>query len=161
MTVRNGRKGGIMKRDGDLQDVDLSGWDKDTLGVYLKIAAYHGLAINAQILIEAGADVNIKCGDEGFTPLVAAIGMGHTKIVETLIEAGADVDVKDPNGDPLILYATYTGKLEIVQALIKAGVDIDEESEDGWRALKSAAVRGHTKIMEALIEAGARELEKL
>ena len=53
----------------------------------------HGTVITNvfKLLIEAGADVNLRHKD-GRTALMMAAGEGHNKCVEQLIQAGADVN---------------------------------------------------------------------
>mmetsp|Transcript_105152 Transcript_105152/g.206253 ORF Transcript_105152/g.206253 Transcript_105152/m.206253 type:complete len:84 (+) Transcript_105152:2647-2898(+) len=50
-----------------------------------------------QVLLDAGADVNVK-GEEGWTALITATSFGHSAIVQLLLEAGADVNVQDWTG---------------------------------------------------------------
>lgn len=55
-------------------------------------AAHAGQIEVAKVLIEKGADVNVKGSIFGRTPLTAAVYARHEGIVKLLIENGADVD---------------------------------------------------------------------
>ncbi|XP_076285450.1 uncharacterized protein LOC143211554 [Lasioglossum baleicum] len=71
-----------------------------------------------ELLIKYGAKVSVK-DSSGKTPLVHALRMKETKIVEQLLLNGADI--KD---DPNVLYAAVEYEsLEIVEKILKDGVD--------------------------------------
>jgi ankyrin repeat protein len=74
-----------------------------------------------QILLKAGADVNIK-DDNGMTPLIYAILFPDEKqeiIVEAMLAAGADVNTKDKNRCSALMYAEKAGNAKIVEMLRK------------------------------------------
>jgi len=52
----------------------------------------------AELLIDNGADVNVKHGLSGETPLHYAAYKGHKEIVELLIAKGADLNARDVDG---------------------------------------------------------------
>ena len=64
----------------------------------LSWAALEGKDEIAELLIEAGADVDTKNFD-GATPLHAAAFMGQLEVVQLLLENGADVAAKTMNGE--------------------------------------------------------------
>lgn len=53
-------------------------------------AIYHRRADIVGLLIEAGADVNLRDGGEGTTPISWAVTIGDTNLIQSLILAGAD-----------------------------------------------------------------------
>jgi ankyrin repeat protein len=53
----------------------------------------------AEILISAGADVNLDSYDTKRTPMMEAARSGYIKIVEFLLSNGANVNAKDHNGN--------------------------------------------------------------
>jgi glucan biosynthesis protein C len=57
----------------------------------LNLAALNGSAEAVQALVKAGADVNVRTGDDS-TPLGHAAFMGHPDIVAFLIEQGAELN---------------------------------------------------------------------
>jgi hypothetical protein len=71
-----------------------------------------------KILIDAGADVNIKNGD-GQTALIIVVGAGDVEIVEILVKAGADPDIEDAFGVSARMYANIF-KNEKIKAIFDA-----------------------------------------
>lgn len=133
----------------------------------------------AKMLIQAGADVNLK-GADGNTALMC--GLEHVEVVKVLLEAGANFNAEDDEGNSVLMLAqtkgsfkgrklleqagasqagldkvalveaVYSQEIEKVKALIQAGVDVNYQ--DG-AALVKAASKGNLAIVELLIQAGA------
>lgn len=70
----------------------------------LIFAAGNPLTVNAELLLEAGARVNVANND-GRTALHRAAIMGNPKLVKLLVEHGADPFVKDSHGRTPCYYA--------------------------------------------------------
>jgi len=83
-----------------------------------------------ELLIEAGANVNLKHGIYGDTPLYPAAIKGRKKICELLIAKGADVNAKRDNGRNPLHIAAFWGHTEVVKLLIAKGANINEK--DNW-----------------------------
>jgi ankyrin repeat protein len=83
-----------------------------------------------ELLIEAGANVNLKHGIHGDTPLYPAAIKGRKKICELLIAKGADVNAKRDNGRNPLHIAAFWGHTEVVKLLIAKGANINEK--DNW-----------------------------
>lgn len=78
-------------------------------------------ALGAQILLDAGADVNAKNAD-GWTAIILASREGHTDVVRTLITAKADVNAKERGlGQTALMFASENGHTEIVKLLKQVG----------------------------------------
>ena len=74
-----------------------------------------------QRLIDAGADINRKIGDEGWTPLMFAVMADDKAIVKHLLEAGADIDAANTYGFTAAILAAQLGKEDLTRMLTRAG----------------------------------------
>ncbi|MEJ1930626.1 ankyrin repeat domain-containing protein [Nostoc sp. NIES-2111] len=101
-------------------------------GSALNRAIYAGNQEIVELLIKAGADVNLGA-KSGLTPLAEAAYEGYTEIVQILRDAGADIHARCHNGD------TYN-------AIEYAVIGFYEGHHKG---------KGHTEIIQILEQAGA------
>ncbi|MHC4153820.1 MAG: ankyrin repeat domain-containing protein [Planctomycetota bacterium] len=78
----------------------------------------------AQVLIDAGADVNAR-SDSNWTPLHFAVFAGNTQVAKVLIGNGAHVDPRDGTGlTPLhmaVVEAVFSGSSGMVNLLLESG----------------------------------------
>ncbi|KAI8512524.1 Multidrug resistance-associated protein 4 [Branchiostoma belcheri] len=102
-----------MIQDGAEVDVKdyKSGWTP-----LFRVAALNGDPQIAQLLIQAGADVNRKDKD-GKTPLMIAALNGHKKLVQLLVESGADFKVKNEFGSRAVEMAHTFDRRPVVKYL--------------------------------------------
>lgn len=114
-----------------LEDEPPSVAELELTGALLFAAARDGSTDAAQLLIDHGADVDIRVrwlvGEVPYdiTPLSAAANNGHAGIVRALLEAGAEVNPDAGRGMPTPLHvAAGGGHVETVRALLNAGADI-------------------------------------
>ena len=84
----------------------------------LTYAARDGFAEIAQLLIDAGADVNWIDG-EGVTPLILASFKGHLDLVQLLLEHEADVTVRDQWDQTALDYALRRGEEDTIAKLLQ------------------------------------------
>ena len=66
----------------------------------------------------AGASVNLQ-DNWGYTALMLAVKLGHTRTASVLIGAGAGLDLKDEHGFTALIEAAINGRTELAKALIK------------------------------------------
>jgi ankyrin repeat protein len=85
-------------------------------------AAAEGNAPAADLLIEAGADLNAK-STSGFTPLLFAVRNGHIDAVEVLLDRGADVNDVAPDGTSALNMAVVNAYFELAAVLLDRGAD--------------------------------------
>ena len=85
----------------------------------------------AQMLIENGADVNLRNLDTGETPLFDAVRERHAELVPFLLEHGADVKQPSFRGSTLLHEAVFREDTQLVQTLIDAGGDINATQKNG------------------------------
>ncbi|MBO2008850.1 ankyrin repeat domain-containing protein [Hymenobacter negativus] len=93
-------------------------------GAPLHIACKNGNIKIVRLLIEAGADKEIK--DVGRqSPLSIAASKNYYDITKYLIEVGADVHSKGPNGLQPIHFACAGGDRKIIELLLSQGIDVN------------------------------------
>ena len=91
----------------------------------------------AKILIEAGADINLKNMD-GSTALMVAIVFGKDKVAKVLIDNGADLNVKNKDGSTALHTAAFFCNVSMVKELLDKGVDKALTNNDGKTAFQIA-----------------------
>ena len=118
-------------------------------------AAIAGHLETAQLLIEAGADVNanVTVNDKGLitTALMAAAQNGKTDCVRMLIEKGANINARENRiGLTALMLAAARGNAETVRLLVEKGANVDARTGDGETAISIAASSGHRELVNAL-----------
>jgi ankyrin repeat protein len=111
-------------------------------------------------LIAAGAKLDPRESDEGFTPLAWAARKGALGVVELLLAKGADREARTLTGATVLHVAVASSKIEVVRALIKAGADLNARDNNGFTPLMVAGQQGELEIVELLLEAGADKAMK-
>jgi ankyrin repeat protein len=106
----------------------------------------------AKVLLDRGADVNIKVtGEDRRTCLHAACLSGSVKMSRLLLEKGADpnastyTDLRTP-----LHWAALEGHLKVTKILVKFGANVSARDKFGLRPIKLALVKGHGKIVDFL-----------
>ncbi|CAH1059861.1 ankyrin repeat domain-containing protein [Paenibacillus pseudetheri] len=103
----------------------LTDYSNPIQGTPLQICCKNGNLDIVKLLIEAGADKEIK--DVGRqTPLSIAITNNHYDITKYLIEEGADIHSKGHNNLQPIHFACALGSRKIIELLLSRGVDINQ-----------------------------------
>ena len=108
----------------------------------------------AKMLIDAGADVNVKI-NWGWTPLFLAASNSQIEIAQLLITAGADVNSRDPDGTTLLMIAARNGHTEIARLFIAECVDVNARNNCHNTALMMALENGYIGTAQLLIAAHA------
>ena len=107
------------------------------------------------VLLDAGADVNSRCG-RGNTALRTAALSGEDGVVRALLTAGAIVNARSDAGITALFGAAQAGHLACVEALIAAGADLDLADNNGRTPLYAASDYGRLESVQMLLEAGAQ-----
>lgn len=120
----------------------------------LYYAAMNGHEAVVQLLVDHGADVNVKDDKVGWTPLHFAAMNGHEAVVQMLVDKNADVNLKDDTicWTPLH-YAAINGPGTVVQLLFDKGADIKANKID-QAPLHYASENGHEAVVQLLVDKG-------
>jgi uncharacterized protein len=107
-----------------------------------------------QILLAAGADVNIK-DRSGETALSKAAYWGHLEIVNLLLSAGAEVNgIDNEEGSAPLMNAIYFGRIQIVEILLSAGANPTLRDKNGKTAIEIAIEHQKLEIADLLRQLG-------
>ncbi|KAK0666772.1 ankyrin repeat-containing domain protein [Cercophora samala] len=132
-----------------------------------------------KMLVERGADVNLKAGVL-ITALQAAVELEDPAIFNLLLEAGADVNLASDYSDltgsindgldkgPItaLQSAAWHGKDHLITRLVEAGahlsVDLGDEAPTPpfISALQAASLRGHSSAVDLLLTLGSDPNQK-
>nr|XP_031529887.1 fibronectin type 3 and ankyrin repeat domains protein 1 isoform X2 [Vicugna pacos] len=94
---------------GNVDVVDAgSGWTP-----LMRVSAVSGNQKVASLLIDAGADVNVKDKD-GKTPLMVAVLNNHEELVQLLLDRGADASVKNEFGKGVLEMARVFDRQNVI-----------------------------------------------
>ena len=141
---------------------DINAKDKNGWTLLMDFSQENPLSQNhseiVNMLIEAGADVNISTND-GITALMIAAHHNQTEIIKELAAHGVNLEAKDSNEDNALTIAIKAGQIDSVKTLIQAGANVNTRNKKGVTALMMASVSEkavkNPEILKALINAGA------
>lgn len=116
----------------------------------IALAARHGHRAIADILYDAGADINMISLDRNNTPLMDAASEGHEELVRFFIDKGASLDIKSKSGQTALILATGNRQLGCAEILIEAGADCDQEDSMGLSARKYARLYQMNELLDKM-----------
>ena len=108
-----------------------------------------------QLLLDAGADIELKCDD--IAPLWCAVDKGNAGAVRVLLDAGANPDSVDPNGATALFLAAQLNRVPEMRMLLQAGADKDMANSSGITPLMIATHKRNVEAVRTLLAAGADE----
>ena len=133
-------------------DVDAKTPDEETA---LYLAVRHRATGCVEVLLAAGASLNLREG-HGLTPsLHYAARRGDTKIVSLLVDAGVDVDAKTPDKETALYLAVRHWATGCVEVLLAAGASPNLRGRHGLTPFGLALNIGHRRAWPLLLRAGA------
>ncbi|KAH9502360.1 hypothetical protein Btru_073534 [Bulinus truncatus] len=110
-----------------------------------------------KLFLNFGADVNTtSC--TGRTPLMEAVQLDDSIIIETLIKHGADIDASCAQGSTALMVAAKEGKLNAMKCLLDSGADLNYMSTEDFfyrSALNAAFDNGKIESAKLLLKRGA------
>ena len=120
-------------------------------------AAERGDAELTDMLLYAGATIDVVTRIGEYTPLHIASRNGVSDVVSALLAAGADVGARTvPGGTTALHLAATAGDPSVIDVLVGAGADVDgREAEWQQTPLIFAAARNRVDAIHALLEGGA------
>jgi len=119
-------------------------------------AAYRDDVDIARMLIQAGANANVKTRLRDVTPLQLAATNGNAAMIELLLKAGADVNVPNGNGTTPLMFAAASGKTDAIRILVDHGANVNaRDSNHGQTALMFAAALNRGAAIRLLASRGA------
>uniref|UniRef100_A0A3B5AAT3 Ankyrin repeat domain 2 n=1 Tax=Stegastes partitus TaxID=144197 RepID=A0A3B5AAT3_9TELE len=117
-------------------------------------ASLEGHTAVVQMLLEKGADINLK-DQLGSRAIHCACRGGSLGVVKALKSHGADLNVRDKLYSTPLHVATRTGHTTIVEYLLSCGAKMNSRDREGDTALHDAVRLNRYKIVKLLIAAGA------
>ncbi|XP_021920541.1 fibronectin type 3 and ankyrin repeat domains protein 1-like isoform X2 [Zootermopsis nevadensis] len=108
------------------------------------------------LMLSAGADVNLTSKGVGRTALMIVCFKGDAKIAHQLIERGANWDIRDRNGCTALHYAVDGSEMETVEMALDEGADIEAKDVEQWTPLmRGVILESSVQILKKLLERGA------
>ena len=114
----------------------------------LMLAAVMGHSEAVKLLVERGADVNIR---DNFGNNVVALARDEASL-KIIAEAGAEIDSPDKYGVTPVMFPVFPAKIPVLAEL---GADINRKTLAEDSALTLAADHDNYEVVEALLRAGA------
>ncbi len=117
-------------------------------------AAMHNQANLAQLLLEYGANSNIRTG-HSLTPLHEAVIHRCHETAAVLLAHGANPELPHHNGLTALHLAAMKGDVRMVRLLLEYRTTIDCRSRYAHTPLHWAALKGHIEVVHLLLTHGA------
>lgn len=138
---------------------------RDDAGSSALSYAVQGRTKVLEMLVQAGADVNIRNEPDNSTALMWAAHYGHEEMVDILIKAGADVNLQTRSLKTALTMAMFGDRNDsnpevverIANKLIEAGTDIHARDKADKSALDYAIQHQLVSTVELLVEKGAKK----
>lgn len=132
-------------------DIDLDLQDRNGMTALILAVRERHRAI-VEILLNAGASVNMMDSHAGRTPLRYAAERDFPELVSLLMEYGADPNLKDHQGRTAACHAVNRNCQSALEKMIENSIDLDCVDEDGYTLLHGTARYGCCGIARLLFE---------
>jgi ankyrin repeat protein len=111
------------------------------------------------LLLDYGADVNIRDGNRLGTVLHHASYDGQPEVVHLLLQYKADVNGKGLADQTPLHLAVIKGQTKVAQLLMQHGADAYAKSESSFTPFQVAMMYGRHDIVQLMLEGGEGEEE--
>lgn len=108
-----------------------------------------------KMLLDKGANIEVKDQYLGRTPLMEAAYHGKADIVRLLLDRGADVKASNDGGWTALMLSSSAGSAEVVRLLLDKGANVNTKSINGTSPLGAAAYEGRLEVVRVLLDKGA------
>ena len=105
-----------------------------------------------RILLDHGADVNLRSRDRDNTPLMDAAAEGNLEMVKELLARGSDLSGLSRNGQNSLVLAIGKGAQDVAQVLLDAGSDPFVQDKLGMNACQYAQLLGRSEFLARVLE---------
>jgi ankyrin repeat protein len=124
----------------------------------LILAAEKNDSATVKMLLERGADPNLRDHQNGGVAMIRAAERGHLTVLETMVDHPLSADCVDENGRGLLHCAAGSNSSEApvcIRLLTGEGLDVNKTDNKGLTPLHEAARAGSLDNVETLLEFGA------
>jgi ankyrin repeat protein len=135
-------------RDVEHNAIDKHSWTP------LHYAAQSNHANVVNLLLDSGAEINVRCPDMLISPLLAAVYDDSLDATKVLLRRGADFELSDHSKKTPLLAAAEQSHNEMLKLLLQNGANPHVKGMDGKSALHFAIWRGDVSSLEILLDAG-------
>lgn len=140
----------------NLDKVGFTNMDPDLSKTPLMRAIIAGQTSTALLLIELGADIDLRCAD-GRNALMYAADKSNPSVAAALLAKGAEVNVQSTNRvDTALMIAAGQGSVEVVLLLLEARAETGLRDKRGCTAWVIAKQTNNDRKLAALLGPGSR-----
>lgn len=130
--------------------------NKPVGGIFpVHMACINGHKDIVEVLLGAGANIEVLYQQSHETPLQLASENGHKEIVDLLLASGAKIDAPRFDGSTALMAASMNNHVDVVKELLERGANVNTPMQGGTTILLGACGRGHEEVVELLLEANA------
>ncbi len=108
-----------------------------------------------KVLLESGADTEIRKDVNDYTVLLKAARDGNITALNMLIKFGAKINQTTHKGNTVLHLVASSWQLEVLETLVTAGANINKFNDGGVTPLILAAQKGYLNTVQKLISLGA------
>ncbi|KAF5675061.1 beta transducin [Fusarium circinatum] len=130
---------------------------RQSMGGFIPLlwAAANGKSTILQLLINKGADLEVRNPDNSYTALMYAAVYGKVSAAKYLLDSGAMLEARDKFTYTPLALAASVGDEPMTSLLLEKGADIEARGSDGSTPLSIAARNGKDGAVKVLLEKGA------